>query len=202
MRIGGLRAFSKFSGLLGKSFAEEFFRLLLAYRSVSASEAASRLNLHVKTAQDFLEGLEELGIVSKQKVFEKKRPYFRFALERESFEIKVDLRELPGVAPPAEFESVLIREKKNSGCVFKASPRTGLPASVIFYTGKGRAKREWKVSLTENQGRFLYHLPFPTEAPAGFRAVLEKAGIEPAYEPEVSDIVRFLGEHGIIEISG
>ena len=40
---------------LAKDYAPEMFRLLVNYRSLSASEAASRLDLHVQPAQTFLE---------------------------------------------------------------------------------------------------------------------------------------------------
>jgi hypothetical protein len=52
---------SKLSSFLAKDYAEAFFRLLVNYQDISASEAASRLNLHIRTAQDFLEGLTNLG---------------------------------------------------------------------------------------------------------------------------------------------
>ena len=38
---------------ISKDYAEDVFKLLVNYKSISASEAASRLNLHIKTAQDF-----------------------------------------------------------------------------------------------------------------------------------------------------
>ena len=36
-----------------------------------APEVAARVNLHIKTAQDFLELLEQLGLTSKEEVLEK-----------------------------------------------------------------------------------------------------------------------------------
>lgn len=65
----------------------------LMYKTISTSEATSRLNLHIKTAQDFLEGLEALGIVSKEEVFKKKRPYFRYTLIEERIRIEIDLKQ-------------------------------------------------------------------------------------------------------------
>ena len=47
--------------LLSKDYAENFFKLLVNYQDISASEAASRLNLHIRTAQDFLESLHALN---------------------------------------------------------------------------------------------------------------------------------------------
>jgi len=56
---------AKLGSYLAKDYAENLFRLLINYHDISASEAASRLNLHIKTVQDFLEGMTELGIISK-----------------------------------------------------------------------------------------------------------------------------------------
>ena len=36
---------------LSRDYAGDLFRLLVNYRDISASEAASRLNLHIRTAQ-------------------------------------------------------------------------------------------------------------------------------------------------------
>jgi hypothetical protein len=53
------------SSYLAKDYSEDFFILLVNYQDISASEAASRLGLHIRTAQDFLDGLAALGIVNK-----------------------------------------------------------------------------------------------------------------------------------------
>ena len=85
---------SKISALLSKVFAGEFLRLLVVYQDISASEAASRLDLHIKTAQDFLEELTALDIVEKNEVYEKKRPYFRYSLKKKKLTIEVDFSAL------------------------------------------------------------------------------------------------------------
>jgi len=54
---------SKLGSCLSKDYAEDLFRLLVNYESISASEAASRLNIHIKTTQDFLEDLCSLEII-------------------------------------------------------------------------------------------------------------------------------------------
>jgi len=59
---------SQLGSLISKDYAENFFKLLVIYQDISASEAASRLNLHISTAQDFLEGLNSQGIVSKKRI--------------------------------------------------------------------------------------------------------------------------------------
>ena len=74
------RTAARLGSLLAKDYAEDVFDLLVNYRAISASEVAARLNLHIKTAQDFLEILVALGVVAKEEVSEKKHPYFRYSL--------------------------------------------------------------------------------------------------------------------------
>ena len=50
---------AKYATLLTKDYAEDIFALLVNYQAISASEVATRLNLHIKTAQDFLEALAQ-----------------------------------------------------------------------------------------------------------------------------------------------
>ena len=82
------------AALASKDYAKDFLAFLVMYQDISASEAASRLNIHIKTAQDFLEGLEEAGILGRRKAAEGKRPYFRYSLKEKSFHITFDLEGL------------------------------------------------------------------------------------------------------------
>jgi predicted transcriptional regulator len=195
------QSLSKLASLLSKSFAKEFFRLLMTYKTISASEAASRLDLHIKTAQDFLEGLEAVGIVSKEEVVEKKRPYFRYTVIQEKIKMEFDLNRLiEKDKKTTDLDYIKIKEKKNANCVFKTSPKTGALATVIFYSGKGRDRQERKINLTSNQGKFLFYLPFPTEEPQSIQSLFLKSSIDKPFQKEVLDIVYYLSEHGIIEM--
>jgi len=190
---------SQLGSIISKDYAENFFKLLVIYQDISASEAASRLNLHISTAQDFLEGLNSQGIVSKKEAIEKKRPYFRYSLKKKSVTITIDF-----VAPydKQDHQDRLkwhIREKKNSGAIFKTFSKTDFISTVHFFTGKGRTRIERKISLTRNQGNFLHYLPFPTEPFLSVVNIIKKAKIEESSIPEILDIVDTLLAHKIIE---
>ena len=79
---------------ISKDYAEDLFRLLANYSSISASEAASRLNLHIKTVQDFMEAMYELGFLQREEVYEGKRPYFRYTLSSNHILMDLDLAPL------------------------------------------------------------------------------------------------------------
>jgi hypothetical protein len=190
---------SRLGSLISKDYAEDFFTLLVTYRDISASEAASRLDIHTKTAQDFLEGLTSQGYLSKKEVFEQKRPYYRYSLLKKKMHIDIDLSELfdrEGNQNKAQWR---IREKKNSGAMFKTSKRRDSISSILFFTGRGRTRNEIRFNLTENQGRFLFHLPFPTESFLTVSEIVTKSGIDESSLPEVVDILGVLKQYNIIE---
>src|SRR5512136_2387706 len=103
---------AKYASLLSKDYAENIFRLLVNYQAISASEVAARLDLHIKTAQDFLESLEQLGVLSKEEVLEKKRPYYRYTLKQTRVIIDIDLLQVKRELSQGSM-SLRIREHDN-----------------------------------------------------------------------------------------
>jgi hypothetical protein len=186
---------SRLGACLARDYAPEMFRLLVNYRSLSASEAASRLNLHVQTAQTFLETLEALGIVEKQESREKSRPYYRFILKAERITLDLDLAALAERDLPAR----RIREKKGAGARFATARGGNAISSVTVWTGRGRSRKERKLNLTGPQGAFLFHLPFPGADPLSVADIMRKAGLDGSHAPEIQDIVDRLATLGVIE---
>lgn len=191
---------AKLGSCLSKDYAEDFFALLATYRNISASEAASRLNLHIKTAQDFLEDLFSLGIADREEVSEGKRPYFRYNLAVRQINMNLDLNPLfPAEDPEKERLGLKIRETQNSRARFTTSRSNDYISSVVIWSGEGRERRERKLNLSIPQGRFLFHLPFPTAEPVSIGDIAGRAGIEGTNIPEIIDIVNVLIDFGVIE---
>ncbi|TFG50288.1 MAG: hypothetical protein E4H33_00430 [Anaerolineales bacterium] len=184
---------------LSRDYSEDFFKLLVNYQDISASEAASRLSLHIQTAQDFLDNLTELKIVNKIEVFEKKRPYFRYSLIQPLIKIELDLsvfkKENPG-----QGLSRLIREKKENGANFSVARSGDSFSAVTIWEGTERERQEHKISLTTPQGKFLFHLPFPQARALTIAEIMEKSGLDLDYSTEIQDIVDELIRLEIIEI--
>lgn len=191
---------SRLSALLAKEYAESFIRLLVMYRDISASEAASRLDLHIKTAQDFLEELLYLGIVEKREVFEKKRPYFRYTLIKEKLTVEIDFTAIYDSGNESDQLSWHIKEKMNAGATFTTSADNTYISSVSFMVGEGRKRKVRKISLTELQGRFMFYLPFPSANFMSISDIMKNAGIDKKETPEILDIVNLLLENGVIEM--
>ena len=190
---------ARLGAIISKDYAEDFFKLLVNYQDISASEAASRLSLHIKTAQDFLEGLTDLKIVAKSEVFEKKRPYYRYTLAKTNIKLDLDLsvfeKENPG-----EGLSRLIREKHENGANFSIARSGDCFSTVTVWKGEGREREEHKINLTTPQGKFLFHLPFPQARPLMISDIIEKALLTEEYANEIQDIVDELIKLGVIEV--
>ncbi len=191
---------AKLGTYFAKDFAEEIFRLLVNYKDISASEAASRLNLHIQTAQDFLEAMTSLGILSKKEVYEKKRPYFRYSLKKKKIVMDIDLASLLEQKQPEGKLSKKIRENKNSGARFTTARYDSYFSSVVIWIGEGRDRKERKINLTIPQGKFLYHLPFPTAEFLTIAEIMQKSGVDKAHSPEILDVVELLEKYGVIQV--
>jgi predicted transcriptional regulator len=189
---------STLGSFLAKDYAEAMLVLLATYRDISASEAASRLNLHIQTAQDALETMTSLGILSKVEVSEKKRPYFRYKLEQERIQLEIDLNELKEKKPAGAL-SQRLREKRNAKAQFSTSRSGDAISSIAIWMGEGRNRKERRIHLTTPQGRFLYHLPFPNAEPLSAWDIMRKASLEEEVSPEILDIVSELKKLGVIE---
>ena len=194
------REAAKLGSCLSKDYAEDLFRLLATYESISASEAASRVNIHIKTTQDFLEDLYSLGILDKEEVYEGKRPYFRYRLKVKQLSFEIDLESFSQGEPVTDTRLKLkIREKKNSGVRFTTSRSNDYISNVVIWIGEGRDRTERKINLSLPQGKFLFHLPFPTADFLSIKDIMNKAAIENANTPEIIDIVNVMIEFGVIE---
>ena len=191
---------AKLGSCLSKDYAEDLFRLLATYESISASEAASRVNIHIKTTQDFLEDLYGLGILDREEVYEGKRPYFRYWLKADHITMSIDLTTFSQDEEVNDIRLKLkIREKRNAGVKFTTSRSNDYISSVTIWMGEGRNRTERKINLSIPQGRFLFHLPFPNADCLSVKEIMRKAQTDSTNIPEIIDIVNVLMEFGVIE---
>ena len=194
------RTAAKLGNYISKDYAESFFTLLVNYRDISASEAASRLKLHINTAQEFLEAMTALDLVSRQEVYEGKRPYFRYSLRVSRITMDLDLSSMAGTQA-ADDGAGRIREAKSANVRFTTARGGQSISSITIWTGKGRDRNERRINLTAAQGLFLYHLPFPDGQPLTQQEIMKKAGIDDTFFAEIADIVGLLSAHNALEVS-
>lgn len=191
---------AKLGSCLSKDYAEDLFRLLVTYKSISSSEAASRLDLHIKTVQDFLEDMHSLKILDREEVYEGKRPYFRYWLKTDHITMSIDLTSFSHDEEVNDTRLKLkIREKRNAGVKFTTSRSNDYISSVTIWMGEGRNRTERKINLSIPQGKFLFHLPFPNADYLSIKEIMRKAQADNDNIPEIIDIVNVLVELGVIE---
>jgi hypothetical protein len=183
---------------ISKSYAEDFFKLLVNYQDISASEAASRLGLHIRTAQDFLDAMASLGILEKVEVYEKKRPYFRYSLQTQRIQMEIDLTKIEKKRSEGDLDRC-IREKAHAGANFVLSRDSKTINHIVIWSGSERDSKEHRISLTKSQGIFLYNLPFPNAEFLSVAEVMGKADLGRDLAPEILDIVELLAKHSVIE---
>ena len=189
---------SVISNFISKDYAESIFKLLQTYQDISASEAASRLNLHIRTVQDFMETMAAYNIIEKKEVYERKRPYYRYTLKKTKIEIIIDL---DTVNKNHEQSSTRykIREAKSAQVKYSTARNGDYFSAISIWAGKGRMTKERKINLTTSQGRFLYFLPFPDAAPITVDEIMEKGDVDPKNKSEIIDIVDELHKMKVIQ---
>jgi hypothetical protein len=62
-----------------------------------------------------------------------------------------------------------------------------------------RSRKKVRPALTEAQGAFLYHLPFPGAEPLSVAAIMKKAAVDESRTPEILDIIGRLEDLGVVE---
>ncbi len=191
---------ARFGTYISKSFAKDIFRLLNNYRDISASEAASRLGMHIQTVQDFLEAMADLGILEKKEAIERKRPYFRYTLKMQKIVFEINLKEELKNSQGDWLENSKIKEKKNAGVRFSLARNGQYFSSVAIWVGKGRERTEKKINLTTAQGKFLFNLPFPDGEHLTLEEIRVKSAIENEQMPEIKDLVEELIQYKVIEV--
>ena len=158
------------------------------------------MGLHIRTAQDFLDGLAELEIVTKQEVHERKRPYFRYTLEKQVIEFHLDLTK-PNKNRVSDEDGLgrLVRERQGAGARFSTSRDGQSISNVTIWVGEGRERKERKISLTPAQGQFLFYLPFPNAEFLRIDEIMSKAKVDEEYLPEILDLVELLEKFRVIQ---
>jgi hypothetical protein len=187
------------SGYIAKDYSRDLLRLLYLYKDVSASEAASRLSLHIRTVQEFFDAFADSGFLTKTEVFESKRPYFRYSRKGDKLKMEINLKAIAEEEEVKDDKELWLREKKNASARFTTSRNKLYFSSVTIWIGEGRESSEKKINLTTAQGKFLFHLPFPDAEYMSISDIMKKAGVEEENQKEIVDIVTLLEEHGVID---
>jgi len=92
-----------------------------------------------------------------------------------------------------------IREMKDSGARFTTARSDQYISNIAIWTGKGRERSERKLNLSIPQGKFMFHLPFPSADFQSISSIMQKAEVDPSNISEILDIVDVLLGFGVVE---
>jgi hypothetical protein len=146
-----------------------------------------------------MEAMFELGFLDREEVYEKKRPYYRYSVRMSKIIMELDLTQLLPKENPDNRTRLKIREKKNAGVRFTTSRDNQYISNVTIWTGRGRDRAERRINLSIPQGKFLFHLPFPSAEFQSIDKIIRKAEVDPSSISEILDIVDALIELEVIE---
>lgn len=186
----------KLSLYLSRDYSDQIFHILLTYETVSASELASQLDLHIKTVQDFLEALADLKLLEAEKVVRHKRPYFRYKLIQDSINLNIDLSQVQEKSK-LEFEDMTLRMTKLPTVMLNTVKDSA--ESVTLFLKKNRRMHQKKIKFTPIQGKFLKTVPAHNSSAALFTDLLKKAEIEEKHLDEIKEIVQILITNKVLD---
>ena len=86
--------------------------------------------------------------------------------------MRIDLSPLYDVQMDEAKSGQRIREKSNAGVRFSTSRDGQYISHVAMWFGQGRNRKERRINLSIPQGKFLFHLPFPSAEPSAAKAAI------------------------------
>lgn len=116
--------------------------------------------------------------------------------------MKFDITELIGESENNKMDkhAFLIREMRNSKAHFTVARNGNCFSTISATVGSGRERKQKKINLTNAQGKFLFHLPFPDARPLSVDEIMIEAEIPEENKPEIEDIVEELIKLKVIEM--
>ncbi len=168
----------------------------------SASELAREMGIHVATAMRKLAELAALGLLEKRS-----RPgsdVLEYRLARSRVDIVLDFdADAKAASRDArrQAEHVFVRERPNPKVLVESDDGARRVQRVLFLTVLRRRTNARKLELSEPEGRFLWHLPYASEAARSVAEICRQAGIEnPLVVARLLDFVREMERLGILEV--
>ena len=212
INIASKRAVSSLFDALGKEQASSILVHLLRNPHSTASEIAAALRIHIATAQKYLEGLEKGRLLESRVRPSKPRTAKEYRLRSTSFSINLDIEEMErqaiaeaaaaaraGAAQQADPAAIFVRERARTDVAYEWDDSGKRITAVMFFRKGLRRRMEKKVSLKDDEGRFLWHVPFQSEDFKSAAAVMEESGLR-MDDRSVVEMVDKFDEMGIVSV--
>ncbi len=188
--------------ILSREYTLEILQETYVHERCTASEIARELGIHVATAMRTLAEMESAGLIARRD-----RPgtdLDEYSLTSPRFEILLDLRaEAQKVATGAisRAKKMYVREKPNRKVIAEADEEGGRIVRLVFVKGPRWRSAVETLALSEDEGRFLFHIPFGSARAESVGAVCQKAGIrEPLQIARIIEFVEEAERMGVLEV--
>ncbi len=187
---------------LAREYSIELLQELHARGWSSASELAREMGIHVATAMRKLAELEALGLLEK-------RPragsdVIEYRLGEPRVEILLDFDADARAASRdawRQAERIVVKERPNRKVLLESDDQVRRVRRILFLKVLHRRTEARALELSEPEGRFLWALPYASEAGRSVAEVCRRAGLENALQvSRVLASVKELERLGILEV--
>lgn len=145
---------------LGRPFAGEILASLYEKPYQSASDIARVLDIHVATAQKYLQELKECGVLGTRPRKGVSRPTEEYWVASPRISIDIDFDRLTTREDAeARANQMFVREASGSTAVFESDPKGERITEVLLLEDGERRRIATRMPLGEAEGRFLYQVP-------------------------------------------
>ena len=192
----------RLSNLIGKEYTGKILNILFQNPYKSASEVAKILNIHIATAQSYLEELEKFNIISFRTHKVGTRPYKEYFPIKSQIKIEIDLNKASeiNIKNRQYFEKRLIREKKDLNVLYDIKQNESKIIKVYIHDDSERKRIKYSLDLNDIEGKFMWFIPFPSENPCSILDICKKAEINEYNLKHIKDFVEKLYDHNLIDI--
>jgi len=187
---------------LAREYSIELLQELHARGWSSASELAREMGIHVATTMRKLAELETLGLLEKRSRTDSDVIEYRLAKPRVEIVLDFDADE-KATARDAwrRAERVLVKEHPNRKVFLESDDQVRRVRRILFLKVLRRRTEARTVELSELEGRFLWALPYASEAGRSVAEICRRAEIEsPLQLSRVLEFVKELERLGILEV--
>jgi len=191
---------------LGKEHALAVLEILFIRGSRTASEVARELDIHISTAQAYLETLQNFGILGSGPR-DGRKGLVEYSLINPTLVITVNLASIIDAKAKiarGKAAKYRIREKAGAKVSYEWDEPQRKILSINFMERSkafGRLNIAKSIQLSEVEGRFLWAMPQSTEAKASVLELAQKAGVDgPLDLIPVVELVEMLAREKVIEL--
>ncbi len=168
------------AALLAREKTGEILARLRSRPYLAASELARLEDIHVATAQRYLQELLETDLVGVRRRTGANRPTQEYWLREPHIRIDIDLQGLPGLSEDELLgvaKRLGVRDAGNTQIVYDTHPETGILQGILVLSDNPPRLVSRRLGVASSVGRFLSRLPGRQKSHISVWDVMQEAGL-------------------------